>query len=404
MKLYTFILASILLLSCKTEPKTIQKLEKGLYRATLQIQDQQEIPFTFEVVTTNELLVFNAEEVIKVHEIEYVNDSVRIQMPYFEGYLKAKIDNDKLSGEFVKESLNRIVPFTATKGNQRFTSSGAPKTNITGSWETVFSPDVAEDRYIAKGIFKQEGEKVTGTFRTTTGDYRYLEGVLNNDVLQLSTFDGAHAFYFTAKVNDSTMNGHFYSGNHWKEPFTAKLNNTYELPDAETLTYLKKGYDGITFSFPDEKGKLVSLTDEHYTDKVVVVQIMGSWCPNCLDESRYYSEFYTKNKNKGIEFVGLAFEVAKTPEEAFEYINRMKEQTGITYPVLLAQYGSSNKISAQEKLPMLNHVLSYPTTIIIGKKGKVRKIHTGFNGPATGQVYIDFTKSFESFLQELTTE
>ncbi len=148
----------------------------------------------------------------------------------------------------------------------------------------------------------------------------------------------------------------------------------------------------------------VSLTDEIFKNKVVVVQIMGSWCPNCLDESRYYSEFYKENQDKNIEFVALAFEYAKTEALAFKSIERLRDGVGINYPILLAQYGTSDKEKAQEKLPMLNHVLSYPTTIILDKKGKVRKIHTGFNGPATGEKYVEFKKEFESFIQDLLAE
>jgi hypothetical protein len=102
--------------------------------------------------------------------------------------------------------------------------------------------------------------------------------------------------------------------------------------------------------------------------------------------------------------VALAFEYAKTEAEAFESITRLKNEVGINYPILLAQYGSSSKLKAEEKLPMLNHVLSYPTTIFIDKKGKVRKIHTGFNGPATGEKYSDFKVEFNDFINELLAE
>ncbi|MFT5238263.1 MAG: hypothetical protein ACI9M9_001868, partial [Flavobacteriaceae bacterium] len=85
-------------------------------------------------------------------------------------------------------------------------------------------------------------------------------------------------------------------------------------------------------------------------------------------------------------------------------INRLIKGTGVPYPILLAQYGSSSKVKANEKLPMLNHVLSYPTTIFIDKKGEVRRIHTGFNGPATGEVYEEFVVEFESYIEKLTAE
>ncbi len=404
MKPFYFIFISLLFVFSCTTKKTQNKLEIGSYKASLLIQDNEVIPFNFDVLNEQKINIYNAEEVIKVHEITYENDSVNIQLPYFGGFIRAKINDNEINGRFTKPSLNRTVPFKAIPNAPRFKNEGKANHNITGNWETVFSPDSEEDKYIAKGIFNQKDNKVIGTFRTTTGDYRYLEGVLNGDSLKLSTFDGAHAFLFTAKVSDSLINGNFYSGNHWKEPFTAKLNNDYELPGAETLTQLKDGYDSIEFSFSDENGQNISLSDTRFKNNVTIVQIMGTWCPNCLDESKYYADYYNKNKSKEIEFVALAFEVAKTKEEGFKLIKRLKEQTGINYPVLLAQYGTSSKIDAQKKIPMLNHVLSYPTSIFIDKKGKVRKIHTGFNGPATGEKYLEFKKEFEAFVDTLLTE
>lgn len=306
---FAFLFLCLITLSCSTKEK-LNKLEIGSYKASLLIQDNKEIPFTFDVLNDQKLNIYNADEVISVHEISYENDSVNIQLPYFEGFIKAKINDNEINGRFTKPSLNRTVPFKAISNAPRFKNEGKANHNITGNWETVFSPDSEEDKYIAKGIFKQKGNKVIGTFRTTTGDYRYLEGVLNGDSLKLSTFDGAHAFLFTAKVSDSLINGNFYSGNHWKEPFTAKLNNDYELPGAETLTQLKDGFDSVKFSFPNENGQNISLSDTRFKNKVTIVQIMGTWCPNCLDESKYYADYYNKNKSKDIEFVALAFEVA----------------------------------------------------------------------------------------------
>jgi len=131
---------------------------------------------------------------------------------------------------------------------------------------------------------------------------------------------------------------------------------------------------------------------------------MGTWCPNCLDESKFLSSYYQQHKKEDLEVLALAFEVAKTKEKAFQRINRLQERIGINYPILLAHFGSENKVEAHKQLPMLNHIISFPTTIFIDKKGSVRKIHTGFNGPATGQKYIDFKKEFESFVSQLLQE
>jgi len=397
------LIALIILLSCNEKTPTPKE---GIWRATLKIQDSKEIPFLFEYRSDNTLVIYNADEKIIVANVVIEGDSIIIQTPVFEGVLKGRIISEKLiRGDFIKPSLDRVVPFVMEHGKaDRFIFSNDPLVNISGNWETVFSPNSKEERYIAKGIFNQIDNRVFGTFRTTTGDYRYLEGVVDGDSLKISTFDGAHAFLFEAKVSDSTMTGVFYSGNHWQEPFFARRNQNYELPEADSLTYLKEGFDGFEFSFPNIEGEIISLHDEYYKNKVVIVQIMGTWCPNCLDETKYYTQYYNNHKSKDLEFVALAFEYAPTKEKAIAGINRLKNVVGVPYPILLAQFGTSNKKKANEKLPMLNHVLSYPTTIFIDKKGKVRKIHTGFNGPATGEKYVEFKKDFEGFVGELIKE
>jgi thiol-disulfide isomerase/thioredoxin len=403
MKYITFVLLTVLLVSCKTEIKN-NALESGTYRAILIVNDSLDLPFNFEVISKNLLHIFNAEEVIEVTDITYSNDSVYIKFPVFDGFLVGKLEDNILKGEFKTPGLNRMMPFKAEKNSRRFDESEESQTNISGNWETIFSPNSEEDKYIAKGIFKQNGNKVTGTFRTTTGDYRYLEGVLSGNQLMLSTFDGAHAFLFTGTVKNDKIFGMFYSGNHWEEPFVAAKNDTYELPDASTLTYLKEGFDEVNFSFPDAYGNTISLDDDQFKNKVILVQIMGTWCPNCLDESKYLAEYYKNNKTNDLEIIALAFEYVKTEAAAFNNIKRLKQKAGIEYPILLAQYGSNDKDIANEKLPMLNHILSYPTTIFIDKKRTVRKIHTGFNGPATGAKYEEFKNEFEGFINTLLSE
>ena len=401
MRKITILLIAVLIFSCQQD--TTEFLYSGLYRAELKIKDNLNLPFLFKVKDANTLEIYNAEEVITVDEISYKNDSVFIQMPVFESYIKAKVENKIITGHFITEGKDRSVPFTAKPEKTRFNTSNLPKTNISGNWETTFSPN-SDDSYKAKGIFKQNGNTVTGTFRTETGDYRYLDGVISGNQMQLSTFDGSHAFLFTATVTDSTLNGTFYSGNHWEEPFIAKRNDDFKLADANTLTYLKDGYETLEFTFPDENGNQISLTDDRFKNKVLVVQIMGTWCPNCLDESNYYAQYYNNNKDKAIEFVALAFEYAKTEEVAFKNIKRLKDRVGINYPILLAQTGTTSKSKANEKLPMLNNVLSYPTSIFIDKTGKVRKIHTGFNGPATGEKFTEFKEEFTTFVDKLLAE
>lgn len=403
MKQLSLIFFVLLCFSCNRD--TSKKMPRGMYLAQMTINDEEQVPFNFEVTSDKALKIFNAEEVILVNDITYKNDSVYIRMPVFESYFVVKLVEDGMVGSFINESLDLKMPFKAFyNSNERFKLTEPAVANISGNWEVIFSPDSEDGGFPAKGIFKQEDQKVTGTFQTKRGDYRYLEGVINDNQLKMSAFDGAHVFLFTAVVTDSTINGTFFSGNNWREPFEGKLNDRFELPNADQLTFLKVGYERLEFNFPQNDSTRVSLNDDRFKGKVVVVQIMGTWCPNCLDETKYFSEYYNNNSENDLEFVALAFEYAKTEAKAFESIVELKNRIGIEYPILLAQYGTSNKDEAQKKLPMLNHILSYPTTIFIDKAGKVRKIHTGFNGPATGEAYVDFKNEFESFITELLVE
>jgi len=401
----------ISLFSCKKDKQEVVVVDKefkvGKYRASLAIKDQKELPFVFTVDSTKILTIYNAEERIIVDDIKVVGDSIFIKMPVFNAQINGVIsDKGNIRGSYIKAPKNLKVPFEAIYDvHFRYPTTTTTHNPIAGNWEVTFSPNT-EESYKAKGVFKDGPDnKITGTFLTETGDYRFLEGVLDDERLNLSCFDGAHAFLFDGLVkNDSITSGMFYSGNHYKEPWVAVRNENYELTDPTTLTYLKEGYDKIEFSFPDLNGKTVSLTDDRFKGKAVIIQIMGSWCPNCLDESKYLSQFYKANKSDNLEIVALAFENAKTIENATNNLNRLKDNVGIEYPILIAQHGSARKLLAAEKLPMLNHILSYPTTIFIDKKGTVRKIHTGFNGPATGEKYVQFTKEFESFVKKLTSE
>ncbi len=400
-----YLLLSFCIISCGEKENS--GLQTGNWHAEMLLMDNQILPFNFQFQSEDDqyqMIVSNADEKVIIDDIEITGDSITIRMPVYEGYISGSYSSNRITGHFIKESLNRVVPFEAKKGNfERFELQKENSANVDGIWETQFSMKT-EDAYDAKGIFEQRGQLVKGTFRTNKGDYRYLEGVVDGDSLKLSAFDGAHVFLFLARIDQDSLYGNFYSGNHFKEPFKAGRNEEFELADADSLTFLKEGYESFEFSFPDSNGELVSLDDPEFKDKVVVVQIMGTWCPNCMDETKFLVDFLSKNQNPDLKVVALAFEYARTEEAAFAGINRLKTRVGVNYPVLLAQYGSSSKLKANEKLPMLNHVLSYPTTIFIDKNGQVSKIHTGFNGPATGKKYIEFKEEFETDISALLSE
>ena len=129
---------------------------------------------------------------------------------------------------------------------------------------------------------------------------------------------------------------------------------------------------------------------------------MGSWCPNCMDETAYLVSLYNKFSGQGLEVISLAFEKSDNEETNLRSLKRLKEHFDVPYEILLA--GMASKTEAAQKLPMLNHVLSFPTTIYIDRKGEVRRIHTGFAGPGTGEYYSEFVEETDRFVTQLLIE
>ncbi len=182
----------------------------------------------------------------------------------------------------------------------------------------------------------------------------------------------------------------------------AVRNDNFQLRNPDSLTYLKPGFTSIDFSFKNLEGKSVSIKDEKFKNKVVIIQIMGTWCPNCMDETKFLAPFYDTYKSKGLEVVALAFERTDDFNKAVNNIQRSKKRFSANYEFLITM--KTGKDQASEALPMLNAVMAFPTTIYIDKKGVVRKIYTGFNGPATGDAHTKFVEDTTRFVEMLLAE
>lgn len=347
----------------------------------------------------------NGVERVEVGEVTVEGDRYVLRFPAFNNHLELRRDGDRMSGTLtlVKRGYEQHIPIEARPDpGYRFSADPQAEIDVTGRWEVIFTDDEGNEGS-AIGEFDQQGSSLAGTFLTPTGDYRYLAGEVDGRTLKLSTFDGAHAFVFTATMDESGhLNGDFWSGTSWHETWEARRNFDAELPDAFSLTHLKPGYETVEFTFPNLDGEPVSLSDPRYEGKVVLVTLAGSWCPNCADEAEFLSEYYRENRHRGLEIVTLLFEHVREFEAAAQLGRELRKKHGIGFDLLIAGY--SDKTDAAEALPMLNHVLAYPTMIFIDRAGEVRRIHTGFSGPGTGGHYQDFVREFNALMDELLAE
>jgi len=229
-----------------------------------------------------------------------------------------------------------------------------------------------------------------------------LEGIVNDDSLKLSCFDGSHAFLFLAALKGDSLIGSFRSGTHWEEPWVAVRNEAFALQNPDSLTSLREGYDMVNFRFPDLDGQLVSTSDPIFKGKALMVQIMGSWCPNCVDETNLLNELYNKYKDKGLEVIAIAFERYPDSTQAMAGLRHFQKTLGVTHPLLYG--GLATKENTAVKLPFLDRIMSYPTCIFVDRNGKVRRIRTGFYGPGTGEHYVKYKRNLEAFVQQLLEE
>ena len=167
---------------------------------------------------------------------------------------------------------------------------------------------------------------------------------------------------------------------------------------------LRPGEDRLHFAFKDIDGNLISIADERFKNKVVVVQLMGSWCPNCMDETAFLSAYYKKNKSKGIEIVSLAYEYTTDFNRSVNSLRKFQKRFQVDYPMLVTGVTVMDSLRTEKTLPELTPIRFFPSSVIIDKKGLVRKIDTGFNGPATGEQYTIYKKNFEMLMKSLLRE
>ncbi|RPH32376.1 MAG: TlpA family protein disulfide reductase [Bacteroidales bacterium] len=353
-----------------------------------------------------QMVITNADEKIVIDEITKSGDTLFMKLPVFTSEIVAIFRNDSLVGKYYPKGIAAGNPykFFALAGiTDRFPWFTEKATyNVTGRWKVIENPGTP-DSTIMVGEFKQNGDRVTGTFLNTTGDYRYLEGKVSGNKFFLSAVDGSHTFIITAELtNENTMeNGRFMGSPKWVSQWCAERNEKIELPTNEQLVRVKKGYSTLDFAGIDMNGQQVTSKDKRFERKVVAVLAGGSWCPNCLDEARLFSKLYSKYKDQGFEVVALNFE-DKTFEPSKKKMERFIKQTGANYTFLyVSPRGGAKRDSV---LYPIEGQMAFPTGLLIDRLGNIRRVETGFSGPGTGEHYTKFVDETTKLIELLLSE
>ncbi len=401
-----FAIAVTTLLSSCADPSTAnpEVISPGPWRIAFKLKNG-ELPINAFIFYENGIPILgitNGSDTINAQTVSFSRDSLEFLLMPSGSILKAHIDSPELmSGVWTTDqNTDHKMAFTAEHGKPfRFTSSKSAL-SVAPMYEILFVPE-SGDPYPAVLMLQNTQGHLTGTFLTESGDYRYLEGDIYNNHIHLSTFDGIHAFLFEARIDgDSLREGQFYSSSNTPIPWSGKITNKMSLQSPENITTITDRATTFDFRLPNQDGDTVTWIDLVSDRKVILVEFMGSWCPNCMDANKALSTLKAKYPDQ-IDIIPIAFELTNNQAEADVRIRRLiPEKEQITY--LFGGYASKTRIASL--FPILSDFSSFPTILFIDKNRQIRRIYTGFYGPGTGSYYHDFMSSSESLLDELVAE
>jgi peroxiredoxin len=398
--------------------------DEGVWRGEFTV-DGEAIPFNFEITGKDagearfSLINGTRRDHFVVERIS--DDELSVPMNTYDAALVFKVlDGKRIQGEYrdlvPRRKGARNLPFIAEHGKSwRFVEPQrqvAADVDLNGKWALIQADDVQlrddnsnerNNRRNQVGLFKQNGTHLSGVIMTSVGDSRELEGIVQGNRFYLSHFSGPSPRLIKGTVDeDGRLQGSSGSGIYNVARFEGVRDDDAQLADPYKLTRLKEGQTRIDFTFPDLNGRPVSLSDEKYRGKVVIVEIIGTWCPNCTDQTYFLAPWFKQNRHRGVEAIAIAFE----QEDSFEYfkktLGKFKSYFDIQYDIVFG--GIADKKVATEKLQGLNYMAAFPTTLLIDRRGEVREIYTGYTGEVTGQYFQDYVAKFNRVLDELIAE
>ncbi len=381
------ILLPLLLLSSCFQSSSLD----GVWSFELNIQGEK-IPFYMKFEDKKVILKNNIELI----ELEYKKENKKIIIPIlsYDAAFELEQIGNTLKGYWIK--YNRKNEYKLSMFGMKTKLLEFPIINeVAFSADTNLKITFEDNTY---GILTHKGNNTYSSIVTETGDYRYLTSKWEGEALALYGFDGLFAFYLNAGYGENYIyEGKMFAGLSYNQKFVTKNDPKFKLRDPNKITTYNGDLSKV--ELPDLKGKVQPVVTK---GKVTVVQIFGSWCPNCIDETKYLLEWKKKNPNKDVDFRIVSFERSPSKKQSLKLLKKTQAIYKIDYPILVGGYTKKTKVA--DVFKGIKNFISFPTSLYIGKDGKVREIHAGFNGPATGEYYESFKIHFEKLMNKLLKE
>ena len=326
-------------------------------------------------------------------------DSLVLEMADYAATITARLTNDSLTGAYrnVGSRGPRTIPFRAARGAW---PADPPPATLLGRWDAWFETDGRRAPRLFE--FRAAPVGMEGTIVGAGGDFGLFWGTAERDSFDLAHFDGSFVYRLTGRLDGDTLRGTFHAGLRTQTPFVATRSTG--APHLRPPSEVVRGDTSrpFRFRFPDLSGRIVTESDPAFRGKVVLVSIMGTWCPTCHDAEPTLNALYRRYHARGLEMVGLAYEVTGDTAVDGALVRRFRDKFGVPFPLLLA--GISDAAAAAATQPQLSGPIAFPTLIFLSRDGRVRATHAGFLGPALGAPNVQLEAELDALVRRLLAE
>lgn len=402
----TAFLVAALLFAFHQNCNAAEKLPaSGFWEGYFLRSDGIEIPFYLQIKASEtseksfHLALYNKEEIIEAVQIVQAEDSFFVSLAYFDTELRFHLSSTtELNGYWRDNSRDGMQLALKARHTEAIPHLTEP---FSGQWQVTFRPG-QPNFYPAILKIEEGGPLLKATFRSQSGDYRFLHGYKKENQLKLYRFDGQVIYLFIADVKgDSLINAKLYSGPTavsewlgWRDE-AATLSDPYERTNVISSA-------PVDFYVKNLNGDSIRLHHETFRDKVTLLTIMGTWCPNCLDESRFLQAYLANNPDLPIQVFGLSFERPVEWAHIKKILDKYTQNMQLPFEIFYG--GKADAESVGKLFPMLDRIKAWPTMIILDKQGNIAKIHTGFDGPATGETHLKYAEEFDRLMRLLSQQ
>jgi thiol-disulfide isomerase/thioredoxin len=383
--------------------------------------DTYQVPFGLDIERTPAGLraaLLNGSDRIDFSSAVQQGNQLTLRLDQYDAALSAHCSSgyptcNALEGEYVRHRGSSVARYSLSAHCWPPPVAPTPKSadaapqrfSLAADWQFAFTDASGkpDSEPTAPAHFTANAQQVEGTIAPISGDYGMLAGALPGGAdaeFHLSRFDGIHALRLDGHfVSPDRIEGVFHVAPGDPLNFVATRSSTLQgFAEAERLTSVANPSEPFRFHGLDASGATITQDDPAFRGKVVLLDIFGTWCPNCHDEAPLLQWLYAKYHARGLQIVGLSYEYVDDTARSQRLLGIYRRKYSIAFPLLLAGTTAPGEIA--RTLPQLRNFGAYPTTIFLDRRGRVRLIHAGFSGPATGRME-EVRRSFERTIVKL---